>query len=105
VDDDNRPMTDFRNRIVELRRVPASELRRNPRNWRQHPDGQRSALTELLATVGFVGAGVGRDTPEGIELIDGHLRADLADSSEMPVLIVDLDDAEAAKVLATLFSE
>jgi hypothetical protein len=55
----------------------------------------------LLGTVGFVGAGIGRDTPEGIELIDGHLRADLADDSEMPVLIVDLTDDEAAKVLAT----
>jgi hypothetical protein len=94
-------MTEFRNRIVELRKVRASELRRNPRNWRQHPDGQRSALTELLGTVGFVGAGIGRDTPEGVELIDGHLRADLADDSEMPVLIVDLNDDEAKKVLAT----
>jgi hypothetical protein len=94
-------MTEFRNRIVELRRVRASELRRNPKNWRQHPEGQRSALTELLGTVGFVGAGIGRDTAEGVELIDGHLRADLADSSEMPVLIVDLTEDEAAKVLAT----
>jgi hypothetical protein len=94
-------MTEFRNRIVELRRVRASELRRNPRNWRQHPEGQRSALSELLGTVGFVGAGIGRDTADGIELIDGHLRADLADDSEMPVLIVDLNEDEAAKVLAT----
>jgi hypothetical protein len=94
-------MTEFRNRIVELRRIRASELRRNPNNWRQHPDGQRSALTELLATVGFVGAGIGRDTDQGVELIDGHLRADLADDSEMPVLIVDLSPDEAKKVLAT----
>jgi hypothetical protein len=26
--------TEFRNRIVELRRIKASELRRHPRNWR-----------------------------------------------------------------------
>lgn len=94
-------MTEFRNRIVELRRVKASELRRNPKNWRQHPEGQRSALAELLGTVGFVGAGIGRDTENGIELIDGHLRADLADDNDMPVLIVDLNEDEAAKVLAT----
>jgi hypothetical protein len=94
-------MTEFRNRIVELRYIRASELKRNPRNWRQHPEGQRSALTELLATVGFVGAGIGRDTDDGVELIDGHMRADLADDSVMPVLIVDLNDEEAAKVLAT----
>jgi hypothetical protein len=94
-------MTEFRNRIVELRRVRGAELKRNPKNWRQHPEGQRSALTELLASVGFVGAGIGRDTENGVELIDGHLRADLADDSEMPVLIVDLTEDEAAKVLAT----
>jgi hypothetical protein len=94
-------MTEFRNRVVELRRVPAASLRKNPRNWRLHPEGQRSALLEILGTVGFVGAGIGRDTPDGIELLDGHLRADLADDGEMPILIVDLNDDEAAKVLAT----
>jgi hypothetical protein len=81
--------------------MKASELRRNPRNWRQHPEGQRSALMQLLGSVGFVGAGIGRDTPEGVELIDGHLRADIAEDSEMPVLIVDLNEKEAATVLAT----
>jgi len=94
-------MAEFRNRIVELRRVRASDLRRNPKNWRQHPEGQRSALLEMLGTVGFVGAAIGRDTGDGVELIDGHLRADLAEDSDVPVLIVDLNDDEAAKVLAT----
>ena len=94
-------MAEFRNRIVELRRVKASDLRRNPKNWRQHPEGQRSALLEMLGTVGFVGAAIGRDTPDGVELIDGHLRADIAEDSSIPVLIVDLNDEEAAKVLAT----
>lgn len=94
-------MTEYRNRIVELRQVRASDLKRNPRNWRQHPEGQKSALAELLGTVGFVGAGIGRDTEGGIELIDGHLRADIADESMMPVLIVDLNEEEAATVLAT----
>jgi len=94
-------MTEYRNRIVELRRVRGADLKKNPKNWRLHPEGQRSALAELLARVGYVGAGVGRDTKQGVELIDGHLRADLADSDEMPVLIVDLNDDEAATVLAT----
>ena len=94
-------MAEYRNRIVELRRVRGADLKRNPNNWRQHGEGQRSALTELLATVGYVGAGIGRDTKDGVELIDGHLRADIADDSEMPVLIVDLNNDEASKVLAT----
>ena len=89
-------------RIVELRRVPAGELRANPANWRQHPAPQREALTEMLERIGLVDAVIARETPEGLELIDGHLRADVAAAETLPVLIVDLDDAEAAEALATL---
>lgn len=91
----------FRDRIVELRRVKAGELKANARNWRQHPEGQRSALSGMLADVGFVGALIARQTPDGLELLDGHLRADLAEHEEVPVLIVDVNDQEAGKVLAT----
>ena len=35
-------------------------------------------------------------------LIDGHLRADLDPNQMLPVLVTDLDEAEAGKVLATL---
>lgn len=35
-------------------------------------------------------------------LLDGHLRAETTPDQEVPVLIVDLDDGEAAKLLATL---
>lgn len=33
-------MSDIRDRVVELRRVPARELREHPENWRIHPDAQ-----------------------------------------------------------------
>lgn len=92
----------MRDRIVELRRVPAGELRGNPANWRSHPPEQRSALAKVLEDVGLVDAVIARETPEGLQLIDGHLRADLATDDVLPVLIVDLTDAEAATVLATL---
>ena len=88
-------------RVKELRRVKAADLRRNPNNWRLHPDGQKGVLQAMLEEVGFVGALVARETDAGLELIDGHLRADLAEDREGPVLIVDLNEAEAAKVLAT----
>ena len=39
----------IRDRIVELRRVKASQLRPNPRNWRTHPAAQQDALRGLLA--------------------------------------------------------
>ncbi len=45
----------IRDRIRELRRVPARELRPNPRNWRTHPDGAARRLRGLLAEVGYAG--------------------------------------------------
>jgi len=91
-----------RDRIVELRRVPASQLRPSPANWRLHPDTQRQALAQVLDEVGIADAVIARQTADGLELVDGHLRSDLAGDEVVPVLVVDLDDAEAATVLATL---
>ncbi len=65
----------IRDRIVELRRVPAAELRANPKNWRRHPETQARALRSVLEQVGYAGALLARETAEGLELIDGHLRA------------------------------
>jgi hypothetical protein len=45
-----------RDRIKELRRVRAAELRPNPRNWRVHPAEQQDALRGLLAEVGYADA-------------------------------------------------
>jgi ParB-like chromosome segregation protein Spo0J len=91
----------IRDRIKELRRVRASELRPNRRNWRTHPQAQRDALQGVLAEVGYADALLVRELPDGtLELIDGHLRAETTPDMEVPVLILDLDDAEAAKLLA-----
>ena len=95
-------MADIRNRIVELRTVLASDLRPDERNWRRHPKAQRTALQAMLERVGYADALIARETPDGLVLVDGHLRADLDPSAELPVLIVDLDDEEAGAVLATL---
>ena len=93
---------EIRDRIKELRRVKASELVADARNWRRHPGVQRSALQAMLERVGYVDAVIARDTPEGLVLVDGHLRADLAAESEIPVVVVDIDEQEAGEVLATL---
>ena len=93
----------IRDRIKELRRVRASELRPNRRNWRTHPQAQRDTLRGVLAEVGYADALLARELPDGaLELIDGHLRAETTPDVEVPVLILDLDDAEAAKLLALL---
>ena len=90
------------NRIKELRYVKASELAPDPRNPRRHPAAQRAALQSMLVDVGIADAVIARETSAGLVLIDGHLRADLDPDQILPVLVTDLDEAEAGKVLATL---
>lgn len=92
----------IRDRIKELRRVPASELRANPRNWRRHPPSQTNALRGILNDIGFADAVICRETSEGLELIDGHLRQEVMGDQKVPVLIVDVTAEEADKLLVTL---
>jgi|GEM_PF-338370 hypothetical protein len=92
----------IRDRIRELRRIPAKELLPNPRNWRRHPREQATALQGILAEVGYADALLARETPDGLMLIDGHLRAETTPDQLVPVLVLDVDDAEANKLLATL---
>src|SRR4030095_6095532 len=92
----------LRDRIKELRRLPASQLLPNPKNWRTHPQAQQDALRGILAEVGIADALLGRDTPEGVVLIDGHLRADASPDAVWPVLVLDVTEAEADKLLATI---
>jgi len=92
----------LRDRIKELRRVKASDILPNPANWRTHPKAQQDAMRGILAEVGIADALLVRETPEGLQLIDGHLRADVAPDSEWPCLVLDVDDKDAAKLLATI---
>ena len=92
----------IRDRVKELRRVRAGELLPNERNWRKHPKAQQEALQGVLAEIGYAGALLAYETPSGLKLIDGHLRATTTPDTEVPVLVLDVDDAEAAKLLATL---
>jgi ParB-like chromosome segregation protein Spo0J len=93
----------LRNRIIELRHVLASELAANPRNWRTHPESQRQAVQDFLEDVGFADALLARKTEDGfLELIDGHLRADLMSQQSVPVLVLDVSRDEADKLLAVL---
>lgn len=96
-----QPPPRFRDRIVELRRVKASSLLDNAKNWRRHPDEQVGAMTSMLERIGITGALVARDTPQGLELIDGHLRKGIAGEELVPVLVVDLTAQEADVMLAT----
>jgi hypothetical protein len=92
----------IRDRIKELRRVRATDLRPNPRNWRLHPPAQQDALRGLLAEVGYAGALLARELEDGtLMLIDGHLRAETTPDAVVPVLVLDVDETEADKILLT----
>lgn len=93
----------LRDRIKELRRVPASQLRPNPKNWRTHPESQQNALRGILAEIGIANAVLARELPDGsLMLIDGHLRAETIGAESVPVLVLDVNEAEADKLLLTL---
>lgn len=95
-------MPDIRSRVKELRHVPAQSLIPNGKNWRTHPPSQRAALEGILGEIGFADAILVRETPDGLVICDGHLRSDLMGKADVPVLILDLDEAEADKLLLTL---
>jgi len=93
----------IRDRIKELRRVRARDLLANPKNWRVHPKAQSAALRGLLAEVGYADALIARELPDGrLQLIDGHLRAETTPSAMVPVLVLDVTEEEADKLLLTL---
>ena len=91
----------YKNRIKELKYVKASELKQNPKNWRRHPETQSKALKGVLDEVGYADAVIARETPDGLMLIDGHLRKEVSPDQELPVLVVDLTENEADIMLAT----
>ncbi len=92
----------IRDRIRELRRVPAGQLQRHPRNWRGHPARQKAALRSVLEKVGYADALLARELPDGsLQLIDGHLRAEATPETEVPVLVLDVTEEEANYLLAT----
>src|SRR6266542_640056 len=93
---------EIRDRVQGLRRVRAGDLRPNPRNWRRHPERQRSALRALLHDIGYADALLARDDGEGLVLLDGHLRQSLTPDAMVPVLVLDVSEAEADVLLATL---
>ena len=95
-------MGNWQDRIVGFERVAPDQLRANPMNWRKHPASQQSALTGILNEVGWADA-VKVSTKTG-NIVDGHLRVELAlrnGDPTVPVLYLDVDDAEEKKLLAT----
>lgn len=92
----------FRNRITEFLRVGADELQPHPHNWRRHNTRQRATLRAALDDIGMADVIVARRLPDGkLQVLDGHLRVEELGKLQVPVVVVDLTDEEAALFLAT----
>lgn len=93
----------FRSRIVGEGMEEPQQLLANPPNWRRHPRAQHEALEGMLRAVGWVQRViVNRRTGH---LVDGHLRVEVAlrrGEPAVPVLYVDLSEAEERVVLAAI---
>jgi hypothetical protein len=95
------PSGKWRNRIVSHGDIRVDQAIANPLNWRVHPKLQKEALLDLIQEVGLVDT-VMVNVQTG-NLVDGHLRVQLADIEDqvtLPATYVDLDPEEEAKILA-----
>lgn len=93
----------WQNRIVGHDNVDPEKLLANPKNWRTHPEHQREALKAVLDEVGVVQSVIVNKRTG--HLVDGHLRVELAKEcgyKTIPVVYVNLTEAEEAEILATL---
>lgn len=93
----------FRNRIVGEGLEAPDQLLANPQNWRVHPKHQVDALEGLLSAVGWVQRVIVNRTTGHV--VDGHARVALGlrrGEAEIPVVYVELSEAEEAVVLAAL---
>lgn len=91
----------YRDRIKEIRKVKAEELRANPRNWRTHNAAQKTALRGMLEEIGIWDVLIAYETEAGLQLLDGHLRTEDDPSTVWTVVVLDVNDAEAQKILVT----
>lgn len=91
-------MTNWRDRKIETRRMPAGELIEHPLNPKTHPKSQLDPLVGLLNQVGRVDdlkAYYSERNGGKLTVWDGHGRRLLNPEQEWDVDIYDLSDAEA----------
>ncbi len=88
----------------ELRKMPASEIRANPNNWRRHPPSQMVALKAVIDEVGFGPPIQAYIADDGVlECIDGHARLEIMGDQIVPVVVyLNADEAKAKQLLGTI---
>ena len=92
----------WENRITRSGTADPKELRKNPDNWRTHPKNQAAALEGVLNEVGWIQDVIVNERTGN--MIDGHLRVELAVKHKeptIPVKYVDLSEEEEKKAILT----
>lgn len=93
----------WKNRIVGHADVRPGELTAHARNFKAHPDGQRSAMGAALDEIGFLkSVTVNQRT---MTIVDGHMRVALAierGEKTVPVEFVDLTPGQEKAALAAM---
>ena len=92
---------DIRDRIVEFKRLPSTEILDHEGNIHKHPAAQKNAMAGVLQEIGIADVLVTYSSERRggkLVVIDGHLRKNEFDA-EWPCVITDLTDDEADKLL------
>ena len=92
-------LASVRDRIREFRTVRAGDLLPDPRNPALHGDRQVSDVRANLADLGNLDVLKVVERPEGLVIVDGHLRRNLLADQEVRVAVLDLTPREQAKAL------
>lgn len=98
-----KPVLDWKDRIIEVKRMRIADIAGHKSNPKKHPKNQADAMTGLLNEVGkadVLKAFYSEAHGGKLTLWDGHLRQGLDPDQEWWVAITDLDDSEAILMLA-----
>lgn len=100
----NQPLTveEIRNRIVEVRKLRFGDVANHPRNPKKHGDNQRQAFRGSVRELGFASVPIVYHSDRNggkLTFADGHLRGSEVADYVGDVAILDIDDAEADKLL------
>ena len=96
-------MSKWQSRIVGEGTESPDSILANPMNYRNHPKAQKDALRGVLNTVGWVQRIIVNTTTRN--LIDGHLRVELAmddGEPELPVIYIEVTEQEEKIILASI---
>jgi hypothetical protein len=92
-----------RNRIKRHAIVRAGDLVPHEMNPRIHPEAQRAALQAMYDEIGFARSLLVYELPDSrLKLIDGHLRASFDPEQMVEVEVLDVNDAEARRLLLAI---